>query len=325
MYGGNSSANMSCNIFKSSHVDIFSHTLFCILQIVYTVLYTAGVIDSVSAEITTETFNDTQTALQQRFKVKYLPSNQQTDSYDRSGNPGYLVGKPVRAGNRIVADSGDFINLRELTVVASTATGDCSTDATNRIPILFGENIRTGCMLRLSSADTRRCDIIFQQAVDALLGPTRSLDTDGSVYLASYGNTAVSKIGDWVPVIVGSYTTGCTGLSMQLEILYAQSGSLANPQSRIIGAKLSFEEVSLEFSCLSNDCQPSAQAVQNFEVKTSVTFVDASDSPTASLAEKPRFRARLPQNFFHPFYSNACMNTVSLSGIVVVSLVRYLL
>lgn len=35
-----------------------------------------------------------------------------------------------------------------LTVVKSTVDGTCLTDADSRIPITFGEDIRTGCFIR---------------------------------------------------------------------------------------------------------------------------------------------------------------------------------
>ena len=37
---------------------------------------------------------------------------------------------------------------RYMTVVRSTASGDCITDSDDRISVVFGQNVRTGCMLR---------------------------------------------------------------------------------------------------------------------------------------------------------------------------------
>ena len=70
-----------------------------------------------------------------------------------SGNPGYVVGKPVRAGIRYVNESfGNRMviveNGYDLSVVKSSATGTCLTDIDNRVQVNFGQEIRSGCLIR---------------------------------------------------------------------------------------------------------------------------------------------------------------------------------
>ena len=60
------------------------------------------------------------------------------------------------------------------------------------------------------------------------------------------------------------------------------------------------------YQCTGRYCQPGMENLtQNFEVVSSVAFIDASEPAAPSLAEKPQFTAKLPRDFFHPFYSSS--------------------
>lgn len=72
---------------------------------------------------------------------------------ERSGNPGYIVGKPVRAGIRYINESFGNRNIivengYDLSLVKSSATGTCLTDAGNRVQVNFGQEMRSGCLIR---------------------------------------------------------------------------------------------------------------------------------------------------------------------------------
>uniref|UniRef100_A0A8D0NJA6 Tectonic domain-containing protein n=1 Tax=Sus scrofa TaxID=9823 RepID=A0A8D0NJA6_PIG len=77
----------------------------------------------------------------QRFSVKFLSSNSGTEM-ESSGNPGYQLGKPIRALN-----TNRKNNVTTLYLWQSAGRGLC-TSATLK-PILFGENALSGCLLQV--------------------------------------------------------------------------------------------------------------------------------------------------------------------------------
>ncbi|XP_040299993.1 tectonic-2 isoform X10 [Herpailurus yagouaroundi] len=90
----------------------------------------------------------------QRFTVKFLSYNS-GDEKEFSGNPGYQLGKPVRALN-----ANRVNNVTTLHLWQSAGRGLC-TSATFK-PILFGENALSGCLLEVGTSENctqlrRRC------------------------------------------------------------------------------------------------------------------------------------------------------------------------
>lgn len=79
-----------------------------------------------------------------------LRDNQTADEvFVRSGNPGYLLGLPVMAGQLTSNGSKEAIllipdNTQWLTIVTSDASGRCGQ---LRKPVPFGYNIQSGCFI----------------------------------------------------------------------------------------------------------------------------------------------------------------------------------
>lgn len=68
-----------------------------------------------------------------------------------SGNPGYLVGKPILSHLEIISSTTQVIQpveLIEKTILRASSTGDCPSTDLFRIPIKFGINILSECKLR---------------------------------------------------------------------------------------------------------------------------------------------------------------------------------
>ena len=90
-------------------------------------------------------------------------------------------------------------------------------------------------------------------------------------------------------------------LSLHIKIAYANVGSHANPQSKIIGVSYNFGlPQDINFRCNGLQCRK-AGAKQNLDVSTSVSFVDMTQPALAYFAEKPVLEAKLPHDFFYPF------------------------
>ena len=280
----------------------------------------------VKATLTVDDLPIDVTSVSQTYTIKYVDVNAADDTYSRSGNPGYLVGRPLLAGVRVenfITLNGD--NNQYLTMVTASANGDCQSDSLNRRQILFGENFRSGCIVRATLDDLdNRCELIQAYVIEAMLGPTRTLQVDGSLYIASFGNSDPLRIGDWIQVIVANEVVegSCKGVATHLEILYADHGELHNPQARIVGAKLTFEPIEFEFLCVQPYCESNANDMsQQFEMVTSVSFVDVTKAPVEAFAEKPVVKSKLPANFFHPYYLSAGIQTAYSVSLLVPLLV----
>ncbi|XP_045175670.2 tectonic-3-like isoform X2 [Mercenaria mercenaria] len=268
----------------------------------------------------------------QRFSVSYNSLTDSNETFARSGNPGYLIGKPLLYGTLNVTTSPTNVETQEiiiatepslgLTVVRSSATGFCA-PTNSRTPVKFGENMRTGCLitLNLNTIDTATCRNIQRTIVETLEGPNvPSLNQDETAwvennrYVATFGNTGRLKVGDWVKVIasdrplptdaefVGTNTCRLR-MGLHIQVLYANVGALANPQAKIIGVALLYDsEQSVKFRCEGSFCQPATQTLtQSFEVSQTVSFVDVSQPATKFAGEAPIFIARIPNDFFYPF------------------------
>ena len=117
-------------------------------------------------------------------------------------------------------------------------------------PILFGEEVRTGCSVHLNrSTLASQCQLLKTTSFRLLSGLNV---TDGEPrYVATFGDSSVDQPGDWVKVLHTSkpdYLEVKTGIqdpasgvcprlvtSLHTEILFSNLGSVANPQAKIIG------------------------------------------------------------------------------------------
>ncbi|KAK3746639.1 hypothetical protein QZH41_012846 [Actinostola sp. cb2023] len=244
-----------------------------------------------------------------------------TDSFSRSGNPGYIVGKPLVAGT-LTSDSStktEYILLNIdpsswLTIAAPSSDGSCN-NSTDRIPVAFGMGIRTGCTIRLSlSTSSSSCQVLQDTALNVLLAGVPT-------HVATFGNSDVNKPSDWVKILnnrptqtVGGGNGACTNMIMGLhiEVLYSNFGFLANPQPKVSKQQQQqpkpfprargFLKSCFVFQCVGPYCQLGNKSLQqSFEVVTSVQFIDVSTKPETLLKPTPTFEAKAPSDFFYPF------------------------
>ena len=105
-------------------------------------------------------------------------------------------------------------------------------------------------------------------------------------------------------------TTGktCKGmiLSLHIEVTHASVGSLANPQSKIVGVQYRFgRQTDVSFRCVGLGACKSVHKVHNIDVTTSVSFVDVTRPALDYYAEYPVLKVRLPYDFFYPFVTKS--------------------
>ncbi|XP_078667584.1 tectonic-1-like [Branchiostoma floridae x Branchiostoma belcheri] len=313
---------------------------FCdnmVLSVAYTVTHNGSQgISAVEVSFTLGTLHSTQTSVQQTFAITFNKQDS-VAGFRRSGNPGYVVGEPLLAGTLVETTSttsGEQVRSIEvssnrnswLTMLSSTADGSCLSSG-DRTPVVFGEDMRSGCLVTVYFNNiTSVCTLLQNTITDALQG------TNPPTHVAVYGNSQLDAVGDWVEILgdneplvqtTGFRTTTCRNvvLGMHTEVLYSNIGALSNPQPKILAVRRRFENPQdITFTCVGTLCQAGGgQTGQQFEVVSSVTFIDASTSPTASLAEYPTIQTQLPFDFFYPFQTSSAVLHLSFKKIIYIT------
>ncbi|XP_049553877.1 tectonic-2 isoform X2 [Orcinus orca] len=222
----------------------------------------------------------------QRFTVKFLSYNSGNEK-ELSGNPGYQLGKPVRALN-----TNRMNNVTTLHLWQSAGRGLCIS-ATFK-PILFGENALSGCLLEVGINEN--CTQLRENAVellDALIQVT---------HVAMRGNSNYNNLSDgWLEIIradapdagadppVSNASGICLGVPAQLNvrILFSDAGAVEGmTQQEILGIETRFSSVSWQFQC-GLTCE---DEVSLFPISASVQFIKIP-------AQLPRPLTRFQINF----------------------------
>ncbi len=77
-----------------------------VFQVSYTVVFSGTTISSINAKLTVGSVEATVARVEQEFLVFYVEESS-TTIFERSGNPGYIVGKPILAG-QVVTNSEKY-------------------------------------------------------------------------------------------------------------------------------------------------------------------------------------------------------------------------
>ncbi|XP_067289655.1 tectonic-1 isoform X2 [Pseudorasbora parva] len=202
-------------------------------QVKYTFWYTeAGEIRNVLASFLLGAIKSIAVPIQQEFHITFLQISS-TAGLRFSGNPGYVVGRPLVAGTRTadgIVQSAD--PKGSLTILQNSENQDCLLGSSQRSPVLFGINLVSGCTLKLS--DGVNCSLVSEVILWALKGQSFP------DHVASFGNSLPQNPLDWVPIqnqTVTSGTQACSiPLSYHLEIKWTKYGTLVNPQAHIVSA-----------------------------------------------------------------------------------------
>ncbi|CAK6436248.1 unnamed protein product [Pipistrellus nathusii] len=219
------------------------------------------------------------TSLQQQFIIRFraFQSTATSPPGPRSGNPGYVVGKPL------LALTGDISH--SVTLLQSQGDGTCSV---RRHKVQFGVNAMSGCKLRLKNVD---CSHLQQEMYQTLHGRPRP------EHVAIFGNADPTQKAEWTRILIGNCNvsaTHCTSccvvpVSLQTQVLWAYVGLQSNPQAHVSGARFLYQCQSIKDS-----------QVTEMSLTTTVTFVDITQKPEPPRGQ-PRTDWKLPFDFFFPF------------------------
>ncbi|XP_025897579.1 tectonic-1 [Nothoprocta perdicaria] len=260
-----------------------------VLGVSYHITYTeAGEITGAAASFVLGAITKETLSIQQSFEISFTQVN--TKPAPLSGNPGYVVGLPVRAGFR-PHGSGIIQNTDkygQFTILQSTSNQDCLAAAGARTPVLFGYNMISGCKLRITAA--MDCQLLAQTLLDLLKGQ------NFPEYVASFGNSRAQDVLDWVPIThlhVSDQSSCQIPVSLEIEVQWTKYGSLVNPQARIVN-------VTATVTTTTFNQLPSGRE-RTVPIMSSVVFTDISSPAEPGYKARPTINVKLPFDFFFPF------------------------
>nr|XP_042708392.1 tectonic-1 isoform X2 [Chrysemys picta bellii] len=207
-----------------------------------------------------------------------------------SGNPGYGIGLPLRAGFRppgsgIIQSSNTY---GQLTILQSSSNQDCLAVEGVRTPVLFGYNMISGCKLRITAST--ECQLLANIILNVLKGQ------NFPEYVASFGNSQAQDVLDWVPIthIQASEQGLCQiPVSFEIEVKWSKYGSLVNAQAKIVNVSATVITTIL--------AQTNFGSERTIQIASSVTFIDVSTPAEPGYKAQPTIDAKLPFDFFFPF------------------------
>jgi hypothetical protein len=232
----------------------------------------------------------------------------------KSGNPGYLHGRPVLAGSELVRDSADpskqvVAQLYDgLTVLNPDQYGSCKDMKFGQGQgIGFGEDQLVTCRMQLTLEELEQ---VCNQGVMNKLNVT-------APWIGSWGNSEYSNIRDWEPMQYEARSGGGRGLwipntlkceqlitTVNVEFLVYSRGSIENSQKSIVGARTFYNTENWHWRGY-NTSATGETASNSFYLKATVTFVDAQEEEQVNIRSltHPQRHAQTP---FTPS-SSRCM------------------
>ncbi|XP_029768490.1 tectonic-1 [Terrapene carolina triunguis] len=260
-----------------------------VLAVSYSITYTdAGEITAAAISFVLGTINNTMLPIQQSFEITFTQLN--TKPVPLSGNPGYGIGLPLRAGFRppgsgIIQSSNTY---GQLTILQSSSNQDCLAVEGVRTPVLFGYNMISGCKLRITAST--ECQLLANIILNVLKGQ------NFPEYVASFGNSQAQDVLDWVPIThIQSSEQGLCQIpvSFEIEVKWSKYGSLVNPQAKIVNVSATVITTIL--------AQTNFGSERTIQIASSVTFIDVSTPAEPGYKAQPTIDAKLPFDFFFPF------------------------
>ncbi|XP_030316386.1 tectonic-2 isoform X1 [Calypte anna] len=216
--------------------------------------------------------------LAQRFTVNFI-SLESTNATELFGNPGYQVGKPVRAANMNASDTSGSLNIWQ-----PAGRGLC-TSATYT-PVLFGQDAFSGCILEVGINED--CSFLRGNVTEKL----NSLIL--STHIGKRGNSSYSDLNDWVKIIrldpfhsdtnvsTGSLKGFCPDIpaNLNIHIIFATVGAIQGiPQQEILAVQISYSTVIWQFQC-GLSCENN---ISFLPITASVQFIEVPAQPPIPL------------------------------------------
>lgn len=224
----------------------------------------------------------------------------------RSGNPGYLKGKPLIFA-KFNHTSGEGIYHTFTLFPAITKARQ----------IMFGQDsLQTVQIMKPWKGNlTDWCPSWQNYILGALFGS----DLDG-IRVGPFGNSNLqdNKMNQWLPITIQS-ELACfsTKIRSDLMVVYTKTGTYDQPQNKLIGVALG----------LRSDREAKCNTIDGctLSLTHSVSFVFSEITSETILPQPPRWRVHLPYDFFYPFLlsSSGVKITVTLMELGSVTLALF--
>jgi len=226
----------------------------------------------------------------QKISLSFLPAG--TKFF--SGNPGYIVGRPIR---KIKVESGANVagdySFRVMDRTKCDNINDAFYDRSHIVD--FGIDYRTSCTYQVATdTSCSASQAIIKNALRqeetklfAAFGNVLADDADQALWLAPICSNAGCEPSAQCDVAQNTFVSG-----LHYRVFYQNTGFIQAPQKKIVAVEMIWETAS------------AAQVVAgNWEIQlsTSVTFVDISSKPTQVFNKPPAINVELPTNFLYPF------------------------
>ena len=141
----------------------------------------------------------------QTVAYRHFWASDNDTSSPQSGAPGYQTLRPVLAAT-FDGTTNTMVPLQEgLTLLEAGPGGECELGEGRMpsVPILFGEEVRTGCSVHLNrSTLSSQCQLLKITSFRLLSG-LNVTDVERR-YVATFGDSSVNQPGDWVKVLHSS-------------------------------------------------------------------------------------------------------------------------
>jgi tectonic-1/3 len=270
----------------------------------------------------------------------------------KSGNPGYIMGKPVVIGGLVAASGSTLATIGMSTDGLQVSSPMLPYDSTNpnnfgsgKCPnaanvkgwqtVGFGYDMVTGCQLELSRQAlknlccTGSSDCTPDQATtyaDTTSGIPHFLSLPtADQYVGQYGNADPLDVSQWLKMSVRATTANSnwnanTGVcknmksGLHYKFLVASSGEKGFPQSKIVAAEVE-QVVSDWYSNVPND---DTVSTQTFPLTVTVSFIHKDSTDLEGyVPPAPPVLFKVPHDVFYPFFMSpaAPRPTISMLSI----------
>ncbi|XP_011497165.1 PREDICTED: tectonic-3-like [Ceratosolen solmsi marchali] len=277
-------------------------------------------------------------SFKQEFEVRYKWINaNESLIIERSGNPGYIAGKPIFVGTQLLNKTNDmeikYIAFNKiykyLTLPMAYKSGICS--ETERYPVKFLENIKLKCsiVVETSNFSTSTCVKLQNRTIEALTSFMTFKNFEQTnfdrQFVSKSGNISDNNTKSWTKIffekspqnIISARITEseiqCSGLvtSVIFDIVHSLISKPGSDKNHVIlGVQVAFSQgVDLKWpKCIGKNCTDILQ----LDVVSFVSFHDVSKPTRYHIAGGPNLDISLPYDFFYPFLSHSRSNGTTL-------------
>ncbi|XP_021955735.2 tectonic-3-like [Folsomia candida] len=255
--------------------------------------------------------------------------------WPRSGNPGYIVGKPVIMGKKVtivkekMKPSGNFTTQtpsledeenKEVEMVKVSKDpakwmtihnpGRCpqNPDEASRKSVLFDYSHLTMCILNLT--EFKYCEDLQLQVAKILLGSNDPGNFEKlKWHVAAFGNSNPNVSSEWVPVSVKNFPLGFMSTPGNSKALVSKGcdsivSTLHITVTYAFVGTVDFPQAKITgvlYEPGDSVSFPPEDMSKSFDVSTTVSFRDVTAAPVMRVAKWPVLSITLPKDFFYPF------------------------